>query len=187
MEALAGWKPSPIFSEILNSGDEMMRRTVSAAVALLVAVVFTTTASAQEAAPQHQQVISANPFGLLLEFFNAEYERVVSPSSTAGFGGSYFNEGEDDYLNADIFWRFYPSENPLDGWAFGVKAGITDVTDEGTFFGYGFDVNRSWLLGRNDNFYAGVGFGLKRLIGETENVGLEFIPTIRIVNVGIAF
>jgi hypothetical protein len=147
------------------------------------------TARAQEnaAPPTTRQVVSANPFGLLLEFFNAEYERTVSQSSTGGFGGSFFSSGDDDYFNADAFWRFYPSGVPLDGWAFGVKAGVTNVGD-GTFFGAGFDVNRSWLLGVNDNFYVGIGFGLKRLVGAGDaDLGLEVIPTLRIVNVGIAF
>ena len=58
-----------------------------------------------------QQVFSANPFGLLMEFFNAEYERVISENSTAGFGGSTISifppeqEGDQRYVNADVFWR----------------------------------------------------------------------------------
>jgi hypothetical protein len=168
-----------------------------------------------------QHVFSANPFGLLLEFFNVEYERVISETSTIGFGGSslqvdnntwpdppitgldafgepiydyqdYDALGPDveheRYLNADVFWRYYPSANPLAGWAFGVKAGITTVFDHATYFGYGFDVNRSWLLGPEDKFYVGVGFGLKRLYGAADqDYELQFIPTIRLVNVGIAF
>lgn len=136
-------------------------------------------------------VISANPFGLLLELFNGEYERVVSQSSTAGIGGSYFTSDDVQYVNADAFFRFYPQDDPLDGWAFGAKAGITDIDDFGTYFGFGFDVNKSWLLGRNDNFYVGVGLGLKRLVGVDEDDPdgdlLEFIPTIRLVNIGFAF
>ena len=136
-----------------------------------------------------RQAISANPFGLLLELFNAEYERAVGRSSTLGVGGSFIrDEEDDDYLNADVFWRFYPNADPLDGWAFGLKAGLTNVPDHGTFFGAGFDVNRSWLLGVEDNFYVGVGFGLKRLVGvKEEDFGLNVIPTVRIVNVGFAF
>ncbi len=142
----------------------------------------------QVAPGAYQQVISANPFGLLLEFFNAEYERVVTEGSTAGFGGSTFSNDDQRYVNADIFWRFYPSGIPFEGWAFGAKAGLTSVTDEGTYPGFGFDVNRSWLLGANRNFYVGVGFGLKRILGSGgDNVGLKFVPTIRLVNVGIAF
>lgn len=146
------------------------------------------TAHAQDANPPYQQVVSANPFGLLLDLFNAEYERVITESSTAGIGGSaYFGE-DDDYINGDVFWRFYPQGNPLNGWAFGVKAGITKVGDEGTFFGAGFDVNRSWVLGKNDNFYAGVGFGLKRIyVSGDASFDLEYVPTFRIINVGFVF
>ena len=156
------------------------------AVAVVALSLAAAPADAQVARPN---VISANPFGLLLEFFNAEYERVVGSSATAGFGGSYLTDDGDDYINADVFFRFYPQEDPLDGWAFGAKAGLTNVPDEGTYFGFGFDVNRSWLLGRNDNFYVGVGLGLKRLFGAGDEGGfdLEYIPTLRLVNVGFAF
>ena len=165
-----------------------------------------------------QQVFSANPFGLILELFNAEYERVISGTSTIGFGGStlkndhdiypeppilgtdefgfpiydWANEPDpitetDRYINFDVFWRFYPSGNPLVGWAFGAKLGITSVNDQ-THLGYGFDLNRSWLLGPEENFYVGLGFGLKRLIGTTEADDLiPVIPTIRIANVGFVF
>ena len=164
------------------------------------------------------QVFSANPFGLILQLFNAEYERVISGTSTIGFGGStlkndhdiypeppilgtdefgfpiydWANEPDpitetDRYINFDVFWRFYPSGNPLVGWAFGAKLGITRVDDQ-THLGYGFDLNRSWLLGPEENFYVGLGFGLKRLIGTTEADDLiPVIPTIRIANVGFIF
>lgn len=157
------------------------------AVVLLAGVV--TDASAQSvSSPDYQQVVSANPFGLLLDLFNAEYERIVTGSSTAGLGGSaYFREG-DEYINADVFWRFYPQGDPLNGWAFGAKAGITSIGDEGTFFGAGFDVNRSWVMGKNDNFYVGIGFGLKRIyVSEDASFDLKYVPTLRIVNIGYVF
>ena len=172
---------------------------------------------------QPRNVISANPIGLLVDLFNAEYERVISPTSTIGFGGSTNEDaiyqdppviGTDEYgfpiydsepgyethqyVNFDVFWRFYPGSNrtrtynaPV-GWAFGAKMGITAV-DGGTYFGYGFDLNRSFVLGPDDNFYVGLGFGLKRLLGAPQDeagepiLGLSLIPTIRIVNVGFIF
>ena len=141
----------------------------------------------QSTEPGKQQVFSANPFGLLLQLFNAEYERVISGTSTAGFGGSTLSADDERYVNADVFWRFYPSGNPLVGWAFGAKLGITSVNDQ-THLGYGFDLNRSWLLGPEKNFYVGLGFGLKRLIGTTDEDDLiPVIPTIRIANVGFIF
>jgi hypothetical protein len=134
------------------------------------------------------QVISANPFGLLLEFFNAEYEREFAEAMSVGFGGSFLTQDGDSYLNADVFARFYPQGKVFDGWAFGSKLGLTNVPDQGTYFGFGFDVNRSWLMGPSDNFYVGVGFGLKRLLGASDaNFDTRFIPTIRIINVGLSF
>jgi len=166
---------------------------------------------------QPRNVISANPFGLLWELFNAEYERVISPTATIGFGGSTMKRdnyaweeppiiGTDEYgypiydeavetfqyVNFDVFWRFYPGSNrtrtynaPI-GWAFGVKMGVTTV-DSGTYFGYGFDLNKSWVLGPDDNFYVGLGFGLKRLAGADGEDYETLIPTIRIANVGFIF
>jgi hypothetical protein len=142
----------------------------------------------QQGQPQYLNAISANPFGLLFELFNAEYERVMTESSTAGFGGSTFSSSDQRYINADVFWRYYPSGQPMDGWAFGGKIGLTRLRDHGTYFGFGFDANRSWLLGKNNNFYVGIGFGLKRLVGVPENEDLlSFVPTFRLVNIGFAF
>ncbi|MEX1184927.1 MAG: hypothetical protein WEF86_17115 [Gemmatimonadota bacterium] len=156
--------------------------------AAMVALTLISSAGAAQAQTQYQQAISANPFGLLLEFFNGEYERVVTESSTAGFGGSFYSPDEEEYLNADLFFRYYPQGRPLDGWAFGAKAGVTKVEDYGTYFGFGFDVNHSWLLGSNENFYVGIGLGLKRLVGVDEGDDLiDYVPTIRLVNVGFAF
>jgi hypothetical protein len=103
------------------------------AIALFLACGPPQTAAAQDtpsvpaAPPAHRQQISANPFGLLLGLFNAEFERKVSESATLGVGGSFFDDDDgDDYVNGDVFFRFYPSGHPLDGWAFGVKAGATN-------------------------------------------------------------
>jgi hypothetical protein len=160
---------------------------------ILLATLLIASATRSHAQSGGQQVISANPFGLLLGFFNAEFERKVSASGTLGIGGSFFDDDDSEYVNADLFYRFYPGGKPLDGWAFGIKLGVTRFTDFGRYIGLGFDVNRSWLLGQRDNFYVGLGFGLKRLYGTPgfeedpfDNV-LQIIPTFRIVNIGFAF
>ena len=138
-------------------------------VAFVLFVILTARclpASAQTSAPG-QQVVSANPFGLLLEFFNAEYERKVSTSTTAGAGGSTIHADGNRYVNADVFLRYYPRGRALQGLAVGLKAGVTEVDSE-RFFGVGFDVNQSWLMGNSQKFYIGWGFGLKRLVGADE-------------------
>lgn len=142
--------------------------------------------SAQASAGTPTQVVSANPFGIMLNWFNAEYEHSAGESFTVGVSGSFFSSDNSDYRSLDAFWRFYPQAEPqvFEGWAFGLKAGVTGV-DHRTYFGVGFDVDKSWLLGRNHNFYVGVGGGLKRLFAR--DAGIKIIPTIRLVNIGVAF
>ena len=150
-----------------------LRLSVAPVVLMLLGAVPAMT-QAQQAIPATRQAISTNPFGFLVEWFNAEYERKVSESTTVGVGGSFFSTGDDGYVNGDLLYRFYPSGTPLEGWAFGVKVGITKASDAETSFGFGFDTNWSWLLGRNDNFYVAAGVGLKRLFG-TNDGGLGLI------------
>ncbi len=144
------------------------------------------------------QQISANPVGLLFDLFNIDYERRATDSVSFGVGGStsttevyeydgFYNESShrERYLNGDVYVRFYPSGRALNGLAFGVKVGLTQVPDQGSYFGYGFDVNKSSILG--EHFYFGYGMGLKRLVGvDKNNFELEYIPTLRL-NVGIGF
>lgn len=144
------------------------------------------------------QQISANPVGLLFDLFNIDYERRATDSVSFGMGGStstvevyeydgFYNESShrERYLNGDVYVRFYPSGAALNGLAFGVKVGLTQVPEQGSYFGYGFDVNKSSILG--EHFYFGYGFGLKRLVGVDQNdFQLEYIPTLRL-NVGIGF
>ncbi len=143
------------------------------------------------------QQISANPVGLLINLFNVDYERRATNSVSIGIGGStsmvevseydaLYNETShrERYVNGDVYVRFYPAGTALKGLALGVKVGLTQVFDEGAYFGYGFDLNKSQILG--DHFYFGYGFGLKRLVGVDENVSLKYIPTLRL-NVGFGF
>lgn len=165
------------------------RRPASpACVAIALALLLASAApvAAQAGDGPRDQVVSANPFGLLIEWFNVEYERVSGESFTIGAGGSTVFIDNERLSNLDAFWRFYPQEEPdaFRGWSFGLKAGLTAI-DSRTYFGAGFDVNHSWLLGKNDNFYVGAGFGLKRLWGHDDD--LKIVPTLRVVNIGIAF
>ena len=49
---------------------------------------------------QPRNVISANPIGLLINTFNGEFERVISPTSTIGFGGSTSSYENQTYSDA---------------------------------------------------------------------------------------
>ena len=173
----------------MNTREPFFRTLFASLALIFVAFAGVGTSNAQSMDNESgHQVISANPFGLLLNVFNAEYERVIGESTTAGVGGSSYFGATDPYVNSDVFLRLYPQGNPLDGWAFGVKAGLTHVGDEGTFFGAGFDVNHSWLMGKRENFYVGIGFGLKRIYASKDaEFDLRYVPTFRIINVGMVF
>ncbi len=167
-----------------------MSRHTPAALVLAVLITLPSLAGAQSLVPpvpdqtSHasvRQQISANPVGLLFDLFNIDYERRATDSVSIGVGGSTAKR----YLNGDVYVRFYPRGTALNGLAFGVKVGLTQVPDQGSYFGYGFDVNKSSILG--EHFYFGYGLGLKRLVGVDKNAGdLEYIPTLRL-NVGIGF
>jgi hypothetical protein len=134
------------------------------------------------------QVISGNPFGLLIDLVNAEYERRAGRAVTVGAGASRADWGAPTgrpYVNGDIFGRYYPGGQVFAGRSFGVKAGMTQVPGSGRIcFGVGVDVNQTWML--NPHFAFSTGFGLKRLIGMDTMEGARIIPTLRI-NVGVGF
>jgi hypothetical protein len=162
---------------------------------LLIGAVLPQGVSAQEGTRQpvvHDQVISANPLLLLFEWFNAEYERKLNNTTTAGFSGGWISldDGDDDYVNLTGFVRYYPQGAALTGFYLGGKFGIHRVesTDEdGTALGFGIDIGYSWLLGINRSFYVGIGIGATRLFAsDLEDASLT-VPSLRLVNIGFAF
>lgn len=139
----------------------------------------------------HNQVVSANPFGLMFEWFNADYERKINESSTWGVSSSFFSlGGEADYVNVQGAYRFYPQGAALSGFYLGGKGGLHSVGvdgAEGRFFGLGFELGYNWLLGAKKNVSIGMGAGATRLFGGALDGASLTIPTVRLVNVGIAF
>ena len=143
----------------------------------------------------HDHVLSANPFLLLFEWANAEYEHKISPTGTVGLAGSWISldEGDEDYRSLNAFYRYYPQGAALTGFYFGGHGGVHHVSDvdvdddDVTVFGLGIDVGYSWLLGANRNFYIGLGIGATRLFGGDLDDGSATIPTIRLLNLGWAF
>lgn len=135
------------------------------------------------------QVFSSNPIGLIVEFYNFEYEVRVSDSVTAGAGASRLgwrplSQPVEPYINSDVFVRYYPSGSAFNGMAIGLKAGPTKLNDEGTFWGIGFDINQSAAV--NDHLVFSTGVGVKRLFRHL-NDGRFLVPTFRIIQVGIGF
>jgi len=165
----------------------------SLAMAAMLIGLGSATAQAQTrpAAPlPHQQTLSTNPFGLMFELINAEFERTMTPRTTWGVSGSYFGLSDLDYVNGNVMFRFYPQGTALRGFFIGSRTGVFRVdndVDAGLFFGMGFEIGYNWLLGAEQNFDVSLGLGATRLFGgDLDGVSLV-IPSIRLLNVGISF
>lgn len=169
-------------SRIAAAGCAILFLSAAAPVAAQTSGVTTPT--------QNQQTISANPFLLMYNWFNVEYERVHKPSTTWGASAALLPFDNADYGNVSGFYRYYPQGRALDGFFLGGKAGVHRVSAgdaSGKFFGVGFELGYDWLLGREKNFSVGIGAGATRLFGGSlDGVSLT-VPTLRLVNVGWSF
>jgi hypothetical protein len=138
----------------------------------------------------HRQTISANPFGLLLEWFNAEFERKIGSSTTLGVSGSTTAWGDVDLTNGNVFLRYYPQGAALTGFYMGGRTGVAraSVGDaDATGVAAGIELGYAWLFGARRHVGLSIGAGIDRLFfGDDLGIDL-FRPNIRLVNVGIAF
>ncbi|HSL70941.1 MAG TPA: DUF3575 domain-containing protein [Longimicrobiales bacterium] len=149
-----------------------------------------------ESAPvvQHRNVISGNPFLLLAEWFNGEYERMITPESTVGLRAARLSLGgdsfDDVYSSARAFYRYYPTA-AFQRFYVGLDAGITSFKSETvkdqTLFAAGFELGYNWLLGTRQKLYLSLGVGADRLFVSELGDAAVVIPTVRVLNIGLAF
>jgi hypothetical protein len=172
-----------------------MKQILSAFAVALIGVTAPAFAQAEDPVPvPHNQTVSANPFGLVFGWFNAEYERKLTPATTWGVSGSMFDIDVFEYRNANALLRYYPQGAALKGFFLGGRAGVyhvahddDDIDNEASFFGAGFELGYTWLMGRDQRVGVSLGAGANRLFGSDLDGASLTIPTVRIVNVGIAF
>jgi hypothetical protein len=96
------------------------------AVAVLVPAVTSAQTAAMKTPVPHNQVLSTNPFGLIIKWVNGEYERRVLPAVTVGASASQFGEGDisdDGFATASGLVRWYPQGAALDGFYLGARLG----------------------------------------------------------------
>jgi hypothetical protein len=148
----------------------------------------------------HDQAITANPFLLVIGWVNVEYERRINSSSTWGVSGSIFDLDDFGYRSAKVLYRYYPQQDALSGLFVGgrtgayhledrVGGGLTGRVDDDseTFLAVGVEMGYVWLLGRDRKFAISLGGGLSRLFGGDLEGAPITIPTVRLINIGIAF
>ena len=170
-------------------------RIVAIAVTLLVALTATVIAqeSVAHASINHNQVLSTNPFGLiLLPWYNGEYERKVSERVTLGLSGSRLPWGNGNgFYSFNTALRYYPGGTIFRGFYLGPRIGLfwvsqeQDVVDSdedlGSHLGFGFELGKAWLLGSERHLSISMGFGATRVLNG------DAIPVVRLVNIGWAF
>lgn len=188
---------TPAALETTVSARSLARRVAAAlfmpAAMLALPVSVHAQADVRATAPiDHRQIISANPFGLMFEWFNVEYERRLGPTTTWGVSSSWFSldHGDFDYVNGNGLFRYYPQANTLTGFFLGGRGGVYHISNghEGAvFYGAGFEIGYDWLLGTRRNIGLSIGVGATRLFGGDLPGASLTVPTLRLVNLGIAF
>ena len=163
------------------------------AMVIVVGCFLPTGVSAQEEATRlpipHEQVFSVNPFLLLGEWVNVEYERKVSTVGTVGAMGSWLTVGDGTLTSLAGFYRYYPQGSALSGFFLEGRGGFYHVSeddDSGQAFGTGIHIGYNWLFGSSRSFYLSMGLGANRLFGE-DIEGRVVLPSFRLLRIGIAF
>jgi hypothetical protein len=173
-------------------------RTLAGAIAL---VAFASVASAQRVDGDRSgmarvNLISANPIGLLFEWYNGEYERATSSTTSLAVAASRFDFDDANYTSLDAIGRYYPAGKALRGFSFGISAGVVSVDDdyddgcigceddEGTSATLGVRGDYVWILGRDQRFAVAAGIGAKRLLNN--DFGTEGLPIGRL-SIGYAW
>jgi len=94
---------------------------------IALAVLIPAGASAQttttKAPVPSNQVLSMNPFLLIVSWVNGEYERRVSPTVTIGASASRFDFSDAGFAATGILTRWYPQGAALDGFYLGARLG----------------------------------------------------------------
>jgi hypothetical protein len=192
-----------------------MRHTLSLVAAVMLCSAAASAQTTPAASGTPEQTLSINPFGMMLNWYNIEYERRISSSGT--LGASVSANADWEYSNLELLARYYPQGEALRGFYLGGRAGAfgIEVTEyqfqpapaprnpsdrvippypvytrrKRVVPGLGLEVGYNWLLGREQRVSIGLGFGLSRLIYDRDPdwFYLQVVPHPRIVNVGIAF
>jgi hypothetical protein len=148
---------------------------------------------------QRVNLVSANPIGLIFEWYNGEYERAMSSTVSLAIAASSFGDIETDddtrYSVLDGIVRYYPSGRALRGFSVGASLGFVDFNDDfdddcigceesGTGATIGVRGDYVWILGRDQHFAVAAGIGAKRVLGD--NIGVEGLPIARL-SIGYAW
>lgn len=156
-------------------------------VVAVAALTISATASAQSSAGARSGItrtnlISANPIGLLFEWYNGEFEHAVNATTSLAVAGTSFDLDDARYNSIDGIVRYYPAARALRGFSVGASVGYVGVdnqcdpdfcSDEDFSAGtIGVRGDYVWIIGRDQHFSVQTGIGAKRILGHSDPVGL---------------
>lgn len=130
-------------------------------------------------------LVSANPIGILFQWFNAEFEHAVAPTVSLAAAGSSYDFDDARYSSVDGIVRYYPAAKAVRGFSIGASVGYIDIDDDcdscsdsGTSATVGVRADYVWIIGRDQHFSAQAGVGAKRLFNN--DLGTEGVPIGRL-------
>ncbi len=156
-----------------------------------------------------------NPILFVFGWYGAELEIRLQENHTVGVTGSFLQldsekpgePGYEDteYISGSVFYRYYPTAS-FTGFFIGVQAGTAqvnhkenvedffgvptgEITDESvTAFTAGVLIGYGWLLGDAQRIGVSLGIGANRLFGGDIDDDVQVtLPTVRLINIGVAF
>ena len=168
--------------------------TILAASALIAAPAFAQSSDDSRAGIARVNLISANPIGLLFEWYNGEFEHAIAPTASLAISGTSYDLDNARYTSIDGIARYYPSARALRGFSVGGSVGFVSVNDDcsGDFCNdndfsaatIGVRGDYVWILGRDQRFSVETGIGAKRILSDRSDV--EGLPIGRL-SIGYAW
>src|SRR5687768_4894468 len=149
--------------------------------AAAAALALSSSATAQSvegdrAGIPRRNLISANPIGLLFEWYNGEFEHAMSSTASLAASASTFDFDEERYTAIDGIARYYPQGRALRGFSVGASAGFVSVDDDedcefcddnsGSSATLGIRGDYVWIIGRDQIFAVATGVGAKRVLSD---------------------
>lgn len=178
---------------------------ISRLFAVAAAIAVTSTAASAQRVEGSQvgmprlNLVSANPIGLLFEWYNGELEHAFSSTTSLAIAASSFDfddNGSDRYTVVDGIARYYPSGRALRGFSVGLSVGFVDRNNDSDCVAFGCNDESGsaatigvrgdyvWILGRDQHFSVATGIGAKRIFGN--DIGTEGLPIGRL-SIGYAW
>lgn len=173
---------------------------VAAALVLTASALSAQSINGSRSGIRRVNLVSANPIGLLFEWYNGEFEHAVSNTASLAIAGSSFSEidtGDDlRYSVVDGIVRYYPSARALRGFSVGASLGLVNYNEDldcidfecddgsGTAATIGVRGDYVWILGRDQHFSVAAGIGAKRVLGN--DTAPEALPIGRL-SIGYAW